>query len=110
MAGKGRWVKGLSACRHTKHRTEHRINGNNMLPATVKDQFIDLLVETGNVSNAARRLGINRMTAYGWRNDIEYAQKWEIALDIARQGLNERVVDTARAIGRDFIKAFSFCS
>ncbi len=81
----------------TGQRTGRR--GNNMLPATVKDQFIDLLVETGNVSNAARRLGINRMTAYAWRNDIEYAQKWEIALDIARQGLNERVVDTACAMG-----------
>ncbi len=70
-----------------------------MLPATVKDRFIDLLAETGNVSNAARRLGINRMTAYDWRTDPDYAQKWEVALDIARQGLNERVAETACAMG-----------
>lgn len=70
-----------------------------MLPATVRDDFIGLLAETGNVSEAARTLGINRMTAYGWREDPEFAGRWEAALDVSRQGLRERVVETACAMG-----------
>lgn len=70
-----------------------------MLPATVKDGFIDSLMETGNVSAAARKLGINRMTAYGWRDDPDFASRWELALDVARQGLREQVVETACAMG-----------
>ena len=70
-----------------------------MLPATVRDGFIGLLMETGNVSMAARSLGINRMTAYGWRDDPEFARRWDGALDVARQGLRERVVETACAMG-----------
>ena len=70
-----------------------------MIPAAVKGQFIDLLMETGNVSNVARVLGINRMTAYGWRADPGFATQWEVALNIARQGLKERVVETACAMG-----------
>ncbi|MCG8503672.1 MAG: hypothetical protein MI755_03615 [Sphingomonadales bacterium] len=70
-----------------------------MLPASVRDEFIGLLAETGNVSQAARLLGINRMTAYGWREDPEFADLWDAALQAARQGLRERVVETACALG-----------
>ncbi len=70
-----------------------------MLPTAVKDEFIVLLMETGNVSKAARRLGINRMTAYSWRDDPEFADRWDAALDAARDGLRERVVETACALG-----------
>jgi len=70
-----------------------------MLPAKFRDEFIGRLMETGNVSEAARALGINRMTAYGWRDDPEFAGRWDAALDVARQGLRERVVETACALG-----------
>ena len=70
-----------------------------MLPATVRDGFIELLMETGNVSGVARRLGINRMTAYGGRDDPAFATRWDVALDVARQGLRERVVETAEHLG-----------
>lgn len=70
-----------------------------MLPARIRDGFIEALAETGNVSAAARTLGINRMTAYGWRGDPDFAQRWDLALDIARQGIRERVVETACAMG-----------
>lgn len=70
-----------------------------MLPVAVRDTFIDLLMETGNVSSAARRLGINRMTAYGWRRDPNYADRWETALELARQGIQESVAETAYALG-----------
>lgn len=70
-----------------------------MLPASVREGFVCLLAETGNVSAAARALGINRMTAYGWRDDPDFAMRWDFALDVARQGLRERVVDTACAMG-----------
>ena len=71
-----------------------------MLPATVRDEFIGLLMERGNVSRAARTLGINRMTAYGWRDDDPgFARRWDLALEVARQGLREHVVETACAMG-----------
>ena len=70
-----------------------------MLPATIRDQFIELLVETGNVSRTARRLGINRMTAYTWREDPYFDERWEAALEIARLSLKERVVETACTMG-----------
>jgi len=70
-----------------------------MLPARIRDGFIDALAETGNVSAAARTLGINRMTAYRWRGDPDFAQRWDLALDVARQGIRERVVETACAMG-----------
>ncbi len=70
-----------------------------MLPARIRDGFIDALADTGNVTAAARTLGINRMTAYGWRGDPDFAQRWDLALDIARQGIRERVVETACAMG-----------
>jgi hypothetical protein len=58
-----------------------------------------MLIDGGNVSDATRRLGINRMTAYGWRSDPAFADRWDVALDIARQGLREQVVETACAMG-----------
>ncbi|MEM7213986.1 MAG: helix-turn-helix domain-containing protein [Pseudomonadota bacterium] len=70
-----------------------------MLPNSVKKQFIDRLMETGNVSKTARELGINRMTAYAWREDDHFNDQWEAALEIARQGLRERVIDTACSMG-----------
>lgn len=70
-----------------------------MLPMEVRDSFIELLVKTGNVSFAAKRLGINRMTAYGWRSDPAFAQKWDMALAIAREGLRDKVLETACAMG-----------
>lgn len=70
-----------------------------MLPATVKENFIDILMETGNVSEATRRLGINRMTAYGWRDDPVFAEMWDVALEVSRQRLRESVVETASYMG-----------
>jgi len=70
-----------------------------VLPATIRDQFINLLVETGNVSRTALRLGINRMTAYAWREDPYFDERWEAALEIARLSLKERVVETACMMG-----------
>jgi hypothetical protein len=70
-----------------------------MLPMEIREKFINLLVETGNVSVAAKQLGINRMTAYGWRSDPAFAQKWDFALAAAREGLKDRVLETACAMG-----------
>lgn len=70
-----------------------------MLPVEVKDKFIELLMETGNVSNATKQLGINRMTAYGWRADPSFAQKWDMALLVARDSLKDKVLETACTLG-----------
>ena len=70
------------------------------LPARCRDDFLDLLMETGNVSRSAAALGVNRLTAYRWRGDDPgFAQAWDLALEAARQGLRERVVETATALG-----------
>jgi|GEM_PF-3359006 len=70
-----------------------------MLPTAVKDQFVDLLMESGNVSHVARQLGISRMTAYAWRADREFARDWDSALEISRLDIKEKVIDTACAMG-----------
>ncbi len=70
-----------------------------MLPIEVREKFINFLLETGNVSAAAKLLGINRMTAYGWRSDPAFAQKWDFALAAAREELKDRVLETACAMG-----------
>lgn len=70
------------------------------LPARYKELFIAVLMNTGNVSQTAAALGINRMTAYDWRcRDPEFAEAWDYAMDVARQGLRERVIETATAMG-----------
>lgn len=70
------------------------------LPARYRDEFIERLMETGNVSRSAAALGVNRLTAYRWRDDDPgFAHAWDLALEVARQGLRERVVETATALG-----------
>lgn len=71
-----------------------------MLPATYQDRFIDILAETGNVSEACRRLNISRVTPYEWRDTRPgFAALWDTALDVARDGLRQQVVETACAMG-----------
>ncbi len=70
------------------------------LPARYRDEFIERLMGTGNVSRSAAALGVNRLTAYRWRDDDPgFAHAWDLALEVARQGLRERVVETATALG-----------
>lgn len=70
------------------------------LPTRYREEFIERLMETGNVSRSASALGVNRLTVYRWRDeDPEFAHAWDAALDVARQGLRERVVETACAMG-----------
>lgn len=72
----------------------------SMLPAVVRDSFLENLADTGNVCEAARLVGINRMTAYGWRwSDEDYARRWDVALAVSREQLREKVIETASAMG-----------
>lgn len=71
-----------------------------MLPTRYRDDLIQELMEHGNVSRACARLGIDRLTAYQWRwADGDLSRAWDAALEVARQGLRERVVETACAMG-----------
>lgn len=39
-------------------------------------------------------------SAYRWRDgDPDFARAWDLALEVARQGLRERVAETAAAVG-----------
>ncbi len=70
------------------------------LPVAYREKFIDSLMETGNVCRSAGAAGVNRLTAYRWReDDPEFAHAWDLALEVARHGLRERVVDTAAEMG-----------
>lgn len=73
---------------------------NMTLPVEYRDRFIEGLMETGSVCQAAARVGANRLTFYRWREeDEDFAERWEAAMEVARSGLRERVVETASAIG-----------
>lgn len=70
------------------------------LPANISDLFLERVAETGNVSKACAELGLVRMTMYERRyRDPDFAQQWDAALEIARGGLRERVVETACELG-----------
>jgi hypothetical protein len=70
------------------------------LPVAYRDRFVESLMETGNVSRSALAAGVNRLTAYRWReDDPEFARAWDLAVEVARQGLRERVVETATEMG-----------
>ncbi len=70
------------------------------LPVECRDRFIESLTETGNVCRSAEAAGVSRLTAYRWRDgDPDFARAWDLALEVARQGLRERVVETAAAVG-----------
>jgi hypothetical protein len=70
------------------------------LPVAVRDRFLGLLAETGSVSRSAALAGINRHTAYQWRDgDADYSVAWERALEASREQLRERVVETACLLG-----------
>lgn len=70
------------------------------LPISVTDRFLERIAEMGNVSRVCAELGLVRMTMYERRyRDLDFARQWDAALEIARGGLRERVVETACALG-----------
>ena len=70
------------------------------LPTGYRDRFVETLAETGNVSRTAASLGITRKVAYDWRDrEPAFAAAWDRALEVARAGLRERVVETACEMG-----------
>lgn len=53
-------------------------------------KFLDQLRKIPNVFAACRKAGINRMTAYRWRNECpRFAGEWEAALEDAVELLEE---------------------
>jgi hypothetical protein len=68
-----------------------------VLPVTTKTAFLSALTETGNVSDACRRTGVNRATAYHWRRDPEFDRMWSDALVIRRDAIRDELVSKAMA-------------
>lgn len=64
--------------------------GDKDRPA-LKKRFLELLLDSnvlGNVSMAAKILGINRDTVYGWRSkDSRFAKYWEKQIQVANDSL-----------------------
>jgi hypothetical protein len=66
-------------------------------PWTRKGRFLRVLAKTANVALAARAAGIDKRTAYRWRDrDRDFARRWGDALergfDVVRDELVERAV------------------
>lgn len=64
-------------------------------PWTPKGRFLRTLAKTANVAQAARMAGIDKRTAYRWRDrDRDFAGRWADALvrgfDVVRDELVER--------------------
>lgn len=73
---------------------------SSMLPASYQEDFLMIVAETGNASEACRRLGIPRMTVYQWRDTRPgFAEQWDAALEVSRERLRQRVLETACAMG-----------
>lgn len=55
-----------------------------------RSTFLNVLKETGNVSEAAREVGLSRRTAYNLReSDEEFAKAWDEAVDTGIDYLEE---------------------
>ena len=66
-------------------------------PWTPKGRFLRTLARTASVAQAARMAGIDKRTAYRWRDrDPDFASRWADALvrgfDVVRDELVERAV------------------
>lgn len=58
--------------------------------------FCAALAETGQVSKACKAVGISRMTAYEWRQDIpEFREAWAKALKVAQLVLEDEAMRRA---------------
>ena len=59
-------------------------NAHSTIKAATRNAFLDCLREKGNVTAAARLVGIDRATAYRWRDaDADFAQAWDDAIEEA---------------------------
>lgn len=71
-----------------------------MLPGSYQEDFLMIVAETGNMSEACRRLGIARSAPYRWRDTRPgFAEQWDAALEISRDELRQRVLETACVMG-----------
>lgn len=65
--------------------------------AAAKKKFLDVFVETCNLSKSARLCGISRSTHYEWlRLDREYAQAFDLAVPDAIQAFDDELMEWAR--------------
>ena len=61
-----------------------------------RNKFIDALASTGQVNSACEIAGIDKKTAYNWRNsDKEFAVKWSDAIDQSTSELEDEAIRRA---------------
>ncbi len=63
------------------------------LPARLRYDFLERLSETGNVCAVCRSMGLARTTAYEWRSDPDFADRWDEALDVRRESIRQELVE-----------------
>jgi hypothetical protein len=68
----------------TKHQTalEKRIDSQ-------KEKVIEFLAESGNISFACKRGGISRETYYRWKDDVVFAEKADVAIQLGKTFVND---------------------
>lgn len=75
----------------TKATPEKEVNDIAMM------MFLAELADSGTVTAAADIAGINKKTAYRWRDsDKEFAEAWDDALEIGTDGLEREAIRRAR--------------
>jgi hypothetical protein len=52
-----------------------------------RNAFIETLRRTANVTLAAKAAGVNRVTAYAWREEPEFRSEWDAAVEEAADAL-----------------------
>ena len=61
-----------------------------------RDKFIDALANVGQVGEACKLAGIDKKTAYNWRNsDKEFAAEWTEAIDRSTSILEDEAIRRA---------------
>ena len=70
--------------------------------AAQREQFLAALSETASVTRACEITGLPRRTVYNWRaTDPEFAQAWEVALDLGTDALEDEAIRRAYARDRE---------
>lgn len=69
-----------------------------------KDDFLNYLIQTGTITKAAKKAGIDRSSHYVWLQDEKYAAAYEKARKMAADAFEEEAV--RRAIEGDEVKIY----
>jgi hypothetical protein len=82
------------------------LHGQTVQTAEIREKFLGLLREIGNVTHAAAGAGIGCASVYEWRyDDPAFARDWDAAVRLGGEGLEDIARERARN-GSDLLMIF----